>query len=124
MTTAAITWFEIPARNLDRAQAFYESLLGQPLRRESMGGATLALFPGTDGGASGCLQAGPMAAEPTTQGTLVYLDTGAPMAGVLARVPALGGQVATPCTALPPGMGFYAHILDTEGNRVGLHADQ
>jgi hypothetical protein len=27
-----------------------------------------------------------------------------------------------PKTALPPGMGFYARIQDTEGNLVGLHA--
>ena len=27
-----------------------------------------------------------------------------------------------PRTALPPGMGFYAKIRDTEGNVVGLHA--
>jgi predicted enzyme related to lactoylglutathione lyase len=33
-----------------------------------------------------------------------------------------GGKISLPRTALPEGMGFYAHILDTEGNRVGLHA--
>jgi predicted enzyme related to lactoylglutathione lyase len=25
-------------------------------------------------------------------------------------------------TALPDGLGVFAHILDCEGNRVGLHA--
>jgi len=35
---------------------------------------------------------------------------------------ALGGQVALPRQALPPGMGFFAHVLDLDGNRVGLHA--
>jgi uncharacterized protein len=29
--------------------------------------------------------------------------------------------VHTPKTALPPGMGFFAHIEDCEGNIVGLH---
>jgi len=24
--------------------------------------------------------------------------------------------------ALPPGMGFFAHNTDLDGNRVGLHA--
>ena len=33
----AIAWFEIPTTQLDRAQAFYEAVLGQPLRRENMG---------------------------------------------------------------------------------------
>jgi predicted enzyme related to lactoylglutathione lyase len=27
-----------------------------------------------------------------------------------------------PRIALPEGMGVFAHILDTEGNRIGLHA--
>lgn len=124
MSTATIAWFEIPVRHLDRAQAFYQALLGQPLRREDMGGSLLAVFPSAQDGAAGCLQAGTAAAEPSTQGSLVYLETDEPMADVLARVPALGGQVATPCTALPPGMGCFAHIVDTEGNRVGLHAQR
>ena len=41
----AIDWFEIPARDLDRAQAFYETLLGVSLRREAMGTHLLAVFP-------------------------------------------------------------------------------
>jgi predicted enzyme related to lactoylglutathione lyase len=32
------------------------------------------------------------------------------------------GSVALPRTARPPGMGFFAHITDLDGNRVGLHA--
>jgi predicted enzyme related to lactoylglutathione lyase len=35
-----------------------------------------------------------------------------------------GGEIALPKTALPPGLGFFAHIIDSEGNRVGLHALQ
>jgi uncharacterized protein len=46
------------------------------------------------------------------------------MSLVLDRVVAAGGQILTPRVALPEGMGFFAHILDTEGNRVGLHATQ
>ena len=33
----AIAWFEIPTTQLDRAQAFYEAVLGHPMRRENMG---------------------------------------------------------------------------------------
>jgi predicted enzyme related to lactoylglutathione lyase len=45
----AVHWFEIPVVNLDRAQAFYEKLLGQPLKRESMGPVTLAVFAYDEG---------------------------------------------------------------------------
>jgi predicted enzyme related to lactoylglutathione lyase len=41
----------------------------------------------------------------------------------LERVPAAGGRIVTGKTALPQGMGYFAHILDSEGNRVGLHGD-
>ena len=40
----AITWFEIPTTQLDRAQAFYEAVLGQPMRRENMGPSEGAVF--------------------------------------------------------------------------------
>jgi predicted enzyme related to lactoylglutathione lyase len=36
--------------------------------------------------------------------------------------PSVGGEIIVPRTALPPGMGFYPKIRDTEGNVVGLHA--
>jgi len=42
----------------------------------------------------------------------------------LQRAQSAGGVVAQPRTALPPGMGFFAHISDLDGNRVGLHALQ
>ena len=31
--THAINWFEIPVTDIDRAQAFYERVLGKSLRR-------------------------------------------------------------------------------------------
>ena len=40
----------------------------------------------------------------------------------LERAVTQGGRVALPRQALPPGMGFFAHIHDLDGNRVGLHA--
>ena len=40
----AITWFEIPTTQLDRAQAFYEAVLGRPMRRETMGPSVGAVF--------------------------------------------------------------------------------
>jgi uncharacterized protein len=123
MPRHAISWFEIPTRDMDRAQRFYETVLGQTLRREAMGPATLAVFPyEPDAGVGGCLMAGPTALLPQGEGTLVYLDAGPALDAVLDRVWSAGGRVATPRTALPPGMGFFAHIVDPDGNRIGLHA--
>ena len=121
-STNAVAWFEIPVRDIDRAQTFYATLLGAPLRREAMGANTLAVFPYSGSGVGGCLMAGADVVEPSSSGTLVFLDAGPSLDAALARVDAAGGRVATPKVQLPDGMGCYAHITDTEGNRVGLHA--
>lgn len=81
----ALDWFEIPLQDLDRAQAFYEALLGTPLRREALGPRTLAVLPYAEG----------------TVG---------------------GAEVVQPRVDLPDGMGAFVHVLDSEGNRIGLHA--
>ncbi|MEO8124415.1 MAG: VOC family protein, partial [Burkholderiales bacterium] len=70
----------------------------------------------------GCLMAGAGVPAPAAEGTLVYLNAGASLNVVLARVAAAGGRVTTPRMQLPGDMGCFAHIADTEGNRVGLHA--
>ena len=121
--TNAINWFEIPVRDIERAQAFYTTLLGAPLRREAMGeGKTLAVFSYAETGVGGCLMAGAGVPEPSASGTLVYLDAGPSLDATLARVAGAGGRITTPKVQLPDGMGCFAHIADTEGNRVGLHA--
>jgi uncharacterized protein len=120
----AIDWFEIPVHNLDRAQTFYETLLATTLRREAAGPAkTLAVFSHGDTGVGGCLMAGEGTPEPSQSGTLIYLNAAPVLDVVLARVEAAGGRITTPKVQLPDGQGCFAHILDTEGNRVGLHAE-
>ena len=51
--TNALDWFEIPARDLDRAQRFYETLLGAHAAPRGHGrAATLAVFPYDEAGAA------------------------------------------------------------------------
>lgn len=118
----AINWFEIPVRDIRRARAFYESILDKPLHQEVMGQQTLAVFPYDDAGVGGCLLAGNEALTPANTGTLVYLNAKPSLDAVLARVEAAGGRIALPRVELPGDMGCFAHVIDTEGNRVGLHA--
>lgn len=118
----AINWFEIPARDLDRATRFYEAILATSLERMTMDGSHMAIFPCEQAGVGGCLVAGDNAPAAATQGTLVYLNAAPSLDAVLARVAAAGGTIETPKTALPNDMGVFATVLDTEGNRVGLHA--
>jgi uncharacterized protein len=118
----AINWFEIPVRDMNRAQRFYETLLARPLRREAMGPQTLAVFDSADDGVGGCLLAGETVPAPSVTGSLVYLNAHPSLDAVLARVEAAGGRITTPKVQLPGDMGFFAHVTDTEGNRIGLHA--
>src|SRR5436190_23310196 len=119
----ALTWFEIPATDLRRATRFYETVLGRALKAETMGGSTLAVFPYQEPGVGGCVIAGNGYA-PSSNGAVVYLDAAPKLDDALARVADAGGRVVLPKTALPGDLGFFAHVIDTEGNRVGLHALQ
>jgi predicted enzyme related to lactoylglutathione lyase len=116
----ALSWFEIPAVDLPRATRFYEAVLERELKPETMGPLRLAVFAYE--GVGGCLIAGD-SYKPAASGTVVYLGVDA-VDGALERAKNAGGKVALPKTALPEGMGFYAHIIDSEGNRVGVHALQ
>ena len=119
----AISWFEIPATDLNKPQAFYEAVLECKMRREPMGPSEGAVFPyEAEEGVGGALLAGPTAPAPASAGTLIYLDASPSLDAALARALKAGGKVALPRQALPPGLGFFAHITDLDGNRVGLHA--
>lgn len=120
----ACNWFEIPTADLASAQQFYEAVLSRRLQREQYGPHAVAVFPhDAENGAGGCLWSGAGAEHPVGQaGTLVYLDCMPSLDAALARVEAAGGHITLPRQALPPGMGFFAHIVDREGNKVGLHA--
>ena len=89
----AITWFEIPTTQLDRAQALYEALLGQPLHRENMGPSEGAVFAydGASDGVGGALMMGSTAPQVSGGGTLVFLDASPSLDSALERVVAHGG---------------------------------
>lgn len=120
----ALNWFEIPVADMDRAIRFYEAACASRLRREAFGGPDqeLAVFEVNDAAAvKGALLAAPHA-KPSAEGAIVYLNAAPAIDAWLQRAQQAGGKVLLGKTALPEGMGFFAHVLDTEGNRVGLHA--
>jgi uncharacterized protein len=120
---SAITWFEIPTLDLAKARAFYETVLACTLRPEAMGPSQGAVFPyQADDGVGGTLICGPTATPPGATGTLIYLDASPLLDAAVSRALAAGASLACPRVALPQGMGFFAHIVDLDGNRVGLHA--
>lgn len=117
----AISWFEIPVTDFARAKAFYEALLGRPVEVMTMGSSTMGFLSTSPDAVGGAIVHGDGTA-PSQSGTLVYLNGGDDLAVVLARVQPAGGTVAVPKTEIGNGFGFFAHFIDTEGNRVGLHS--
>lgn len=113
------SWFEISTSDLDRAQRFYEAVLGTTLARNRVGATELAMFPfGGRPGTGGALIR-QEDSEPSVQGCVVYLNVD-DLDAVLTRALAHGADVFVPRTELPGGRGVYAQFLDSEGNRVGL----
>ena len=115
-----INWFEIPAHDFGRAVKFYETVFDLKLRVEPYGNAELGVFTPSEGNSIGAVAHGE-GFIPGAGGVLVYFDAGESIDRVLARIGAAGGRVVLPKTALPQDMGYIAHFVDCEGNRVALH---
>lgn len=116
----AITWFEIPTGNIERATSFYENVLDAKLRPRP-GSEPCRMFPVGDNGVGGCLVERP-SQKPVTDGTLVYLNVDSRLDQVLQRAKQNGSTLVVPRTAIDGGFGFYAVITDSEGNHLGLHS--
>lgn len=118
----SINWFEIPVKNFDLAKSFYEAIFGVELHLMEAMGMKSAFFPADmeNGGIGGCIIQGE-GYEPSTQGTLVYLNGGDDLSLPLSKVEAAGGKIVLPKTPIGPN-GFMAYFIDTEGNKVGLHS--
>ena len=121
-TTNIAVWFEIPATKFDRAVKFYHDILDVDIVEEEMGELKLGLFPHDDKkSVSGAIIYG-MDFKPSKEGSIVYLNGGDNLATALSKVEDAGGKVIIPKTHLGDEIGYIAHFIDTEGNRVGIHS--
>lgn len=57
-----------------------------------------------------------------THGPLIYLNANPDVQLVLDKVEAAGGKILVPKTQISPEYGYMAVFIDTDGNRVALHA--
>jgi uncharacterized protein len=117
-----INWFEIPAKNFERACKFYQSVLGGDVQVMDMpGGGKMGMLPGsmTDNVGGAVVHA--EGYEPSAKGSIVYLNGGKDLSTPLSRVEKAGGKVTIPKMSIGQN-GFIAHFTDTEGNRVALHS--
>ena len=123
--TNAISWFEIPATDLNRATKFYETIFDTQLIPMDMPEIKMRMFALTDmmsGVGGAVVDSGGSHKPSATHGPLIYLNGSPDLQIVLDRVEPAGGEVLMPKTEITPEYGYMALFLDTEGNRIGLHS--
>lgn len=121
---STISWFEIPSSDIDRAQTFYETIFATQLVNMDNPAVKMRTFPVEDmmTDITGAIVHNDEFYSPSSnQGTLIYLNANPEVQTILDRVEAAGGNIMVPKTQISPEYGFMAVIIDTEGNRIGLH---
>ncbi|WP_153797711.1 VOC family protein [Foetidibacter luteolus] len=124
MAKHAISWFEIPVTDIDRAQKFYEAIFGMQMIPLEVQDFNMRMFPVEDmscvGGA--LVSTKDFYTPSATDGVLIYLNANPDVQNVLDKVEAAGGSIVVPKTEISPEYGFMGVFVDTEGNRIGLHS--
>ncbi len=118
-----ITWFEIAAIDLERAKVFYTAVFNINFEYIEMPDDTkMYMFDGTPEapGAMGALIHG-KENTPNRDGTIIYFQC-EDVAIEAGKVEAAGGKLLFPKTSIGE-FGFISQLIDTEGNRIGLHSN-
>jgi predicted enzyme related to lactoylglutathione lyase len=122
----ALNWFEISVEDIERAQDFYEGIFDMEMAPlEEMMGMKMVGFPIEMG--SGKVSGALVESDnhfPSDEGAVIYLNANPDIQTVLDRVEDFGGEVILPRTQINPESGYMAFFIDSEGNRIGLHAQQ
>ena len=121
MKTNPVGWFEIYVQDMPRAKAFYQTVLQIELTRLNSPDLELWGFPmALDAwGAGGAL----VKMDGVSSGgnsTLIYFSC-ADCADEVSRVVNAGGEIIRDKWSIGE-YGFIALVIDTEGNRIGLHS--
>ena len=116
-----ISIVEIPVIDIQRAINFYESLLAIRIEKIEMGDTLMGVIPSPENTVNLVLVKG-SDYSPSKNGTIIYLDAGNDLQIFLNKVEKSGGKMITPKTQISSEMGYFAFILDSEGNKLGLHS--
>jgi predicted enzyme related to lactoylglutathione lyase len=121
----AISWFEIPTIDIERAQKFYEAIFQIKLEPLETDNFKMRMFPLDNpmNGVGGTLvKTDGFHVPSATDGPLIYLNGNPDVQIVVDRIEAAGGKVTVPKTKISDEYGYMAVFIDTEGNRIALHS--
>jgi uncharacterized protein len=121
----AISWFEIPTTDLQRAKKFYEFIFDMQMVPLDLPQIQMRMFPITDmaNGVGGSLcYSGGFHSPSENLGPLIYLNANPDVQIILDRIEKAGGRILVPKTQISPEYGYMAAFIDSEGNRIGLHS--
>lgn len=118
-----INWFEIPVRDMDRAVKFYSKILNSKIETSQMGDSLMAFLPMQGEGVGGALIKDERS-NPSSDGTLVYLNAASGLTEFVNRVEPAGGKVLVPSQLVTEEIGFISVFLDSEGNKVAFHSSK
>ena len=113
----SVIHFETPIDDPERAGAFYRAVFGWNLQKwgdVDYWPLTTGEEPGTRVGAEGAMVPRSQAPE----GVLVYVGVD-DIDAALGRMKDAGGSVVADKTPIP-GIGWSAHVRDSEGNLIGM----
>lgn len=116
-----LVWLDIPVRDLDRAIAFYQSVLDLPIR-DLRPNQNMAVIVQPLGGVSCSLI---LTEGDSTTGNypLPYFNCQRRLEQALSQVTPLGGSILQDIQPLTP-FGYRAVVTDSEGNRIALHSPE
>src|SRR5262245_54913166 len=111
----AVSWFEIPTVDIDRAQKFYEKVFDVKLNALDVQQIKMRIFPleNTNGVGGSIVYNKEFYKPSSSEGPLIYLNANPDVQIVLDRVVAAGGKVLIPKTIISPEFGHMAMFIDT-----------
>lgn len=117
------TWIEIPVKDLTRALSFYQQVFQLPpteIIKDEVRQISILANPTPEGRAGVSLNQ-TAHFEPSSHGTLAYFAVSGDLNDTLRVAEEAGGKIIDPKTARG-NLGFFALVLDTEGNLLTLTA--
>lgn len=116
-----VEWFEISTIDIERAKTFYGNVFNLEFQFIEMPESKMYMFgePGNIGSPGSLVQSNN--SKPGSGGTVIYFSC-EDVSKELSLVEKEGGKVILSKTDIGE-FGFFAQIIDTEGNRIGLHSN-